>query len=162
MRDPGKKPTLSRADSRSIATTNPLRRLWIAYAGFVALEGLLLVIGLTGVMITINTYLIYKGGAGLGYFMLVPALFIAWLAVIGIMHPLSLWKRAHRVPKTQHLFSTLQIVIPAIKSKELTEEKARELVGSRSAFELLDKSRFWRNLAIFVVGVAGVGYLYTL
>ena len=154
--------TQKKLKPETVSSRDPLRKTWIAYTGFVTLEGFLIVFGFSGIVIAINGFLIYKGGPGLGYFIFAFGLLIAYFAVKGIMRPLSLWRRSGRVPRARDLPSTLQIVIPVLKKKQYSPDEMRKILETNSPFHFFDKNRFWRNLTIFVVGMAGTLSLYFL
>jgi len=129
----------------------------------VTIEGILIVFGFLGIVITLDLLFRYFfPGKSLGYFIYIPALGIAYLAVIGIMKPLALWKSSKSQPRARELPEILCIIIPGLKGKNLSDEQIRQSISSKKPFEHLDKRRLWRNAIIFLIGFNGVIAVYFL
>ncbi len=134
-------------------TTDPLRIVWRAYCGQVAMEGVLAVLGGMLALIGIDKLIYYFTGFELGVWIFLFVAALGYLAFIGIFRPLMYFGRAHEKPRTGELIKVLPMVIPAIAEEGMPPAQMREVLSQHPPRNYLVKSRMIRNAIVFIIGL---------
>ncbi len=139
---------------------DPLRQTWRKYCLLVTIEGFLLVLGIMGFVLTVDTVYKILHGDGLGVLYFIGTLVIIYFTAVGIFKPFVRYLTAFRTPPSTALPRILEIIIPSFRGQNLSPGQMRDIIRSKPGLTLFNKKRLVRNAVISILGV--VPYLYLM
>lgn len=137
-------------------TGDPIRRLWKFWCLLTAIEGLLLVMAATGLLLFLDTMIRYWRGEGLGILFYLGAGLLFLLLSRAMGRPLAFYFNADKSPPDQALIPMLPILIPAlaVEGQEPAADPIRRMINRTTPWKLVHKRRLIRNGILALIGSA--------